>query len=322
MLEILSIVLFAQWNSYAVKFLQKRVEMSSRWQVILQSVLNRALMEFAQKQDEAMVYFLLHIGAKMDAGRLSVVLRPDLSRALGNSDKAHGVYQLLCQYTHSGINEYKDNPEAFCKEILNDAQLAIPYKDWCAAYFYNSACSGAVSLWRALTAKKAETKDMTHATPLNKRNDVNQTVLIFAAFLNRLDDVEMFLAQGAHVNARDYWKRTALFYAARYASPKLVRALINAGAKISLRDADGKQPFEHALATGKIANALLLLFELKKQDNARCIDTCMPLSEGPLGNSMHSEAWTDLCLDLTFEISPFWKELDTLDYRALTKKAI
>jgi ankyrin repeat protein len=56
--------------------------------------------------------------------------------------------------------------------------------------------------------------------------------------------VELLIAEGADVNARDNYKWTPLNYAAHGGHKEIVELLIAAGADVNARDKDGKTPFD------------------------------------------------------------------------------
>lgn len=115
-----------------------------------------------------------------------------------------------------------------------------------------AAGTGDTETMRLLMAKGAD---------VNTANAQGDTPIMFAALGNSLDAVKLLLAKGANVNAATtsyhtvrhgqipLIKLTALIYAAPYASPELVRTLIEAGANVNAQDARGLSPLMVAVAT-------------------------------------------------------------------------
>jgi ankyrin repeat protein len=83
----------------------------------------------------------------------------------------------------------------------------------------------------------------------------------------RLGIVELLLARGAHVDARDKTKKTALMSAAggmmigdsAEGNPAMVRLLLDKGADVNAKDSFGKTALIYAAAAGNLGTAQLLM---------------------------------------------------------------
>jgi ankyrin repeat protein len=62
--------------------------------------------------------------------------------------------------------------------------------------------------------------------------------------------VQAFLEQGADVNARDQWERTALYYAAEKGHKEVVELLLEHGADVNARDQGGRTALQHPAEKG------------------------------------------------------------------------
>jgi ankyrin repeat protein len=62
--------------------------------------------------------------------------------------------------------------------------------------------------------------------------------------------VQAFLEQGADVNARDQWERTALHYAAEKGHKEVVELLLEHGADVNARDQGGRTALQHSAEKG------------------------------------------------------------------------
>jgi ankyrin repeat protein len=83
--------------------------------------------------------------------------------------------------------------------------------------------------------------------------------LIYAAFLEDLDEVRFLLSQGANPDARDEEQRTPLMLAVTEGHGEMVRVLLEAGADPNLRDQDGWGALDVAVARKMIEIAWLLV---------------------------------------------------------------
>jgi ankyrin repeat protein len=85
--------------------------------------------------------------------------------------------------------------------------------------------------------------------------------LIFSAERGHLQHTKKALHNGANVNTKDYFKRTALMYASGNGSIEIVKLLLHRGAAVGIneRDRDGKTAFMFAKEKGfaKIMEILL-----------------------------------------------------------------
>ena len=67
-----------------------------------------------------------------------------------------------------------------------------------------------------------------------------------AAMKGNLKAVELLLAKGAKIDSYDYSKETALFKAAKEGYPKIVKKLIEEGAKTEIKNIKGNTPLRTA----------------------------------------------------------------------------
>ena len=247
----------------------------------LQNILNAFLVSFAEKSIkkrlesdssprinfEAIIYFLLCFGARLTMQQF-VAIFSKLEKGV-EPVQGHAAYNLLRLFNHSGLSQYCKDRHEFMINFFKIEELHIPHVDWGPAYanyLWQSPLRATRSFYRSFFSPVCTL----YATPINRRNDAGQSVLMWAAILNRLDDLQdMLFNKMAHVNARDYYRRTPLMYAARFGSPEAVRMLLAKGARISVKDVNTRSALAHALETRNYTNALLIIFALKKQDAER-----------------------------------------------------
>lgn len=85
---------------------------------------------------------------------------------------------------------------------------------------------------------------------LDQKDTNGQTALHMACMDNqidrgeRLDPVHYLLRKGANLEAKDINGRTALHYASMYDNSKLIRCLLDKGARPDVKDNDGKLPMD------------------------------------------------------------------------------
>ena len=199
--------------------------------------LEQYLNDYAERYNEQMVFVLLCKGAQCSS--IDLVHFWSLLTQHGKPIEAHRVYELLNIFSHSGIQEYRANQLQFHEEIMKKNKLTIPYAGWCAGYF-RQQCIRVLKMCFSKGPGSSLGVDLTCATPLNSRNDAGQSGADIRYSFNHKSMVAFLIDNKAHVNARDCWGRTALFYAVRYASPAMVLLLIMHGAKVSIRDREGK----------------------------------------------------------------------------------
>ena len=78
-----------------------------------------------------------------------------------------------------------------------------------------------------------------------------RTLLMLAAANGNAERVNTLLRKGVHVNWTDSTRNwSALIYAIRKGHAGIVRALIDAGADVTIKDKDGKDAADHARLTG------------------------------------------------------------------------
>ena len=73
-----------------------------------------------------------------------------------------------------------------------------------------------------------------------------ETPLHYAAYSRNPENVDVLLKAGANVNAQEGQKRTVLHFAVRKQLNDIITLLLNAGADASIKDDDGKSPFDYA----------------------------------------------------------------------------
>lgn len=81
---------------------------------------------------------------------------------------------------------------------------------------------------------------------IDARNESKRTALMLAALKGRSENVEKLLARGAKIDETDSDQMTALMWAAFGGSAKTVRALLAHGANINLRDVKGETALDWA----------------------------------------------------------------------------
>jgi len=84
------------------------------------------------------------------------------------------------------------------------------------------------------------------------------TPLMDAVQNQDVDAVTSCIEGGGDVEARDSYGQTALHWAAKYESVKIVQLLLDAGANVDVQDDDGETPLQAAKLKGRHAIAELL----------------------------------------------------------------
>lgn len=108
----------------------------------------------------------------------------------------------------------------------------------------------------------------TMLTYLNKGDPYLRTPLMYMAMKDRIDGTQFLCSLNAEVNARDYQKRSALFFAVVYAGKEVVETLLQAGADPDLADKYSITPRMVAEIYGR--EEIIFLFEsyeLQKETN-------------------------------------------------------
>lgn len=99
------------------------------------------------------------------------------------------------------------------------------------------------------------------------RDDCDATLLMWAAYGDSLEVYDYLLSKGADPSLLDSNGRSMLFYAVRSRKgTRLLEKFINEGADFDIEDELGFTPLSYA-AEGGMAEAFILLFNLKKQEN-------------------------------------------------------
>jgi hypothetical protein len=227
-------------------------------------LLNLNVETYVEKQDEARVYFFIKNGGTLGIGKF-IIQWPTLK-----SSNQQSLLDLLSLFNYSGINDYHEHPTECITYHCAQSNFSTPFEFAVTTdhlYYQLSLLGNTYRSIKNYFSPPSTSIDLTYATPVNKRNSLNQTMLIWASLLERTEDVTTLLSKGAQINARDGRRRTALHYAARYASPKMVKLLIDAGALLNVRDMAGKFPLEHAGEMNRIGTLLVLITALKTQDH-------------------------------------------------------
>jgi ankyrin repeat protein len=297
-LHILEQALHTQWAPLVLYLLEKKSDGNIPQ---LQQLLQEYLIVYTkEKLSENMVYVLLIGGAELHCTSF-INIWSKLSQD-PQPPQAQATLDLLSLFTHQGINEYRINSNTYLEQQIHNPSLAIAdnHSSWRIASLVLSSLKYRIGYHKKLSAHSSPL-DSFYKTPINKRNDAKQTMLMWAALFNHKAQAQQLLEKGAHVNARDYKKRTALFYAARYASPELVNLLIHFGACTSLKDIRDKTPLDHALERENLGNALLLLLTLKEKDINRCTEQQIPLeNEDPLADTNNLNALRDVLVSSNY----------------------
>ena len=104
-----------------------------------------------------------------------------------------------------------------------------------------AAAGGNVEIAEFLISKNAD---------VNALNNVNQSVLLYAAYFGNGEIAEMLISKGARLNDQDIFGRAPLHYAARQHSIGALLPLIENGAEMDIRDSIGETPMHFAIRWG------------------------------------------------------------------------
>jgi ankyrin repeat protein len=85
-----------------------------------------------------------------------------------------------------------------------------------------------------------------HGADIEAQTDVNATPFIYACYESHLSTVKLLLSRGCAVNAVDTNGTTALHWACWDGSTECVKELLAHGADTSIKNKDGKTPFDEA----------------------------------------------------------------------------
>jgi len=98
---------------------------------------------------------------------------------------------------------------------------------------------------------------LSRGASVNARSRIGETPLHWAAYQGNVNIVHELLRHGAHVNPRDNQGRTPLHWAVFVfpGHPRVARVLVEAGAKLSYRNMNGRKPLNAAL-NNQIRSAL------------------------------------------------------------------
>ncbi len=179
-------------------------------------------------------------------------------------------------------------------KVLLDAQANVKAKNkfGITALHYAAQDAGTLAVVKMLVEAGAN---------VNEPNDDNETPLFFAAGYGDAGIVQYLLDNKALVNVEDSWtKQTPLHAAAGSSSPDnldKVKKLVNAQAKINVRDKFGRTPLFFATAAGNFTIVKYLVEEAKA-------DITIPDSKGktPLIEARDRKANDDILKLLTSEV--------------------
>lgn len=240
------------------------------------------LQTYALGKNESAVFFLLVHGARdsVPLSKWTDILWLTLSQ-YSQSAQAESLLDLLDIFKQLGIREYRRDPYGYTSQQLTHASVLLSST---SDLQYKIHTLGNV-LKRFGSCLNLVKPPLTYSIspyniPVNKRNNVNQTTLMWASLFGHTQVARYLLDNNAHVNARDYKKRTALFYAVRYGHYSVARLLLAHGAYISLKDRAGKTCLHHCQERNNPAMALLLACHLKLQDIRRCQPSLGVLENG------------------------------------------
>jgi ankyrin repeat protein len=118
--------------------------------------------------------------------------------------------------------------------------------------------------WRPGDYVKAEyteivTTLLEYSADSNPRNDDDQTPLMFALELGKLNIARALIDHGADVNAQDKFGRLAALFWAIDGGYEIVRTLLERGADVNIQDSDGWTPLMWATHDEKYEIARLLI---------------------------------------------------------------
>jgi ankyrin repeat protein len=102
-------------------------------------------------------------------------------------------------------------------------------------------------------------------------NSGSGTALHYAVAYKYKDIIELLLAHGADVNARDEDGRTAIFRLAEDGCGDLIQLLLSHGAKKEVRDKDGMAPWDVARVNGREDVIPLLLIDTEDSPSSLVI---------------------------------------------------
>jgi len=116
-------------------------------------------------------------------------------------------------------------------------------------------------------------------TDVNTKDDqLNWTALHWVAFTGHQDVIELLLAKGANVNAKDEWNDVPLHYAAVAGKSDLVGLLLAKEAEVNSKDDSGKTPL-HDAATQGHQEVVEMLIAAGADVNAKDQDGRTPLHQ-------------------------------------------
>lgn len=113
------------------------------------------------------------------------------------------------------------------KDVKSQEKPVIPVSNISVQSYWEGALNGELN-----TVQKA----LEGGIQVDTINENGSTAMMLAAFNGHAEIVEMLLEEGANVNHHDYNHRTALMYASSGPAIETVELLLKEGAKVNVRD--------------------------------------------------------------------------------------
>ena len=162
---------------------------------------------------------------------------------------------------------------------------------------------------------------------VNAKDKLGMTPLMFTAWHERPDVINVLVKARAIVNAQDNDGWTSLMYAAKSGNPDSVNALVNAGADVNAKNNIGRTPLMYAAQSGNI-DSVNALVNASADVNAKSIYGDTPLmfaaeSENPYSVNALVNAGADVNAENAYGSTPlmFAAQSGNLDSVNILKKA-